>query len=78
MIWTALPPSSVTVLPPSMTVLRSFGIASVAVTLIVAGSLPQLKVMTPPFATAALSASNVQLAAVPLPTTVVGLDTSAG
>jgi hypothetical protein len=42
------------------------------------GALPQLKVMTPPSVTAALSSLNVQLAAVPVPTTVVGLDVSAG
>jgi hypothetical protein len=42
------------------------------------GALPQLKVMTPPSVTAALSLLNVQLAAVPVPTTVVGLDVSAG
>jgi hypothetical protein len=34
--------------------------------------MPQSNVMTPPFVTAALSAPNVQLAAVPVPTTVVG------
>jgi hypothetical protein len=42
----------------------------------VTGSGPQENVMTPPFATAAMNASAVQLAAVPLPTTVVGADES--
>jgi hypothetical protein len=50
----------------------------VAVTGIVTGAQPQLNVMTPPFATAASSAANVQLPAVPSPTTVVGFETSAG
>jgi hypothetical protein len=50
----------------------------VAVTAIVTGALPQLNVMTPPLVTAALSALNVQLAALPVPTTVVGLEVSAG
>ena len=44
--------------------------------LIVVGSLPQLKVMTPPFATAATKASLVQLSGVPVPTTVRGLETT--
>ena len=42
------------------------------------GSAPQLNVMTPPAVTAVCSALNVQLAAVPVPTTAVGLDVSAG
>jgi hypothetical protein len=49
----------------------------VAVIAMVAGALPQLKVMTPPFPTAVLSALNVQLAAVPVPITV-GFETTAG
>jgi hypothetical protein len=49
----------------------------VAVIGMVTGAHPQLNVMTPPLVTAALSALKVQLAEVPLPTTVVGLDTSA-
>jgi hypothetical protein len=61
-----------------MTVFLFVGSSSVAVTGIVTGSLPQSKVMIPPWVTAALSASNVQLAAVPVPTTVVGLVVSAG
>ena len=48
-----------------------------AVTGMVTGAHPQLKVMTPPWVTAELSASKVQLAAVPIPTTA-GLETSAG
>ena len=40
------------------------------------GSGPQSKVMMPPWATASMNASEVQLAGVPVPTTVVGLDTS--
>jgi hypothetical protein len=43
----------------------------------VTGALPQLKVMTPPVCTAAVSAAAVQLAAVPVPTTVVGFEVSA-
>jgi hypothetical protein len=72
------PPLRVTLLPPSMT---SFGAVllntfAVCVRTIVTGSGPQSKVITPPFATAATKASPVQLAAVPVPTTVVGFDTS--
>jgi hypothetical protein len=50
---------------------------SVLVIGMVTSSDPQSKVMMPPLVTAAFSASNVQLAAVPVPTTVVGLDVSA-
>src|SRR4051812_33042006 len=68
------PPLSVTLLPPSMTtgpvLLKTF---AVVVSVIVAGAAPQSKVMTPPFATAATNASAVQLAGVPVPTTVRGL-----
>jgi hypothetical protein len=49
----------------------------VAVTGMVTASLPQSKVMTPALPTAVSSALNVQLAAVPVPTTVVGLETLA-
>jgi hypothetical protein len=42
----------------------------------VTGSGPQLNVMTPPFATAATTASPVQVAAAPVPMTVVGFDAS--
>ena len=64
--------------PPSMTVFLLVGRFMVAVIAMVTGALPQLKVMTPPLATAVLSALNVQLAAVPVPITEVGLETSAG
>jgi hypothetical protein len=50
----------------------------VAVTAMVVGAPPQLKVMTPPLPTAVVSALNVQLAAVPVPITDVGFETSAG
>src|SRR3982751_4837299 len=70
MICTAPPPSRVILRPPSMTVFLVDGTFSVAVARIVTGSGPQLKVMTPPAVTAVWSALNVQLAAVPLPTTV--------
>jgi len=65
-------------LPPSITVSVVVNKFKVAVTGIVTGEVPQLKVMTPPFATAELSELSVQLAAVPLPTTVVGCETFAG
>src|SRR5581483_9657737 len=77
-ICTAFWPSSVIRLPPSMTVLVAVGRFMVAVTGMVTGAGPQLNVMTPPRPTAALSAANVQLAAVPVPITAVGRDTSAG
>src|SRR6187455_1175087 len=71
---TAPPPSRVILRPPSMTVFLVDGTFSVAVTGIVTGFAPQLNVMVPPAVTAACSALNVQLAAVPVPTTVVGLE----
>jgi hypothetical protein len=40
------------------------------------GALPQENVITPPFATAATKAADVQLSGVPVPTTVVGFDVS--
>nr|WP_228561900.1 hypothetical protein [Catenulispora rubra] len=43
---------------------------------ITTGAEPHEKVMTPPFATAATTAADVQLAALPSPTTVVGCDVS--
>src|SRR3954451_6557214 len=73
MICTAPPPSRVILRPPSMTVFLVDGTFSVAVTRIVTGSGPQLKVMTPPAVTAVCSALKVQLAAVPVPTTAVGV-----
>jgi hypothetical protein len=60
-----------------MTVFFVVGTCIVAVTGIVTGAQPQSNVMTPPCVTAALSASKVQLATVPLPTTV-GFEVSAG
>ena len=51
---------------------------AVAVITIVTGSGPQLKVITPPAATAATTACDVQLAGVPLPITRSGCDVSAG
>jgi hypothetical protein len=64
--------------PPSMTSLVPLSLNSfaVAVRTIVTGSGPQSNVMMPPWATAATNASPVQLTAVPVPTTVVGDDTS--
>src|SRR6185437_42663 len=76
-ICTAWPPSRVTLLPPSMTVSLVVESFIVAVTGIVIGASPQLKVMAPALATAALRAANVQLAGVPVPT-AVELETSAG
>src|SRR5712675_621190 len=74
------PPLSVILLPPSMTSFVPLSLKTFAVDVrtIVTGSGPQLKVMTPPFATAATNASPVQLDGVPVPTTVVGDDTSSG
>jgi hypothetical protein len=60
-----------------MTVSVPVGRFIVAVTAIVTGALPQLNVMTPPAVTAVFSLANVQLAGVPVPTTLVGLETSA-
>src|ERR1700761_4530447 len=72
------PPDSAILLPPSITIFAPALLATfaVAVSTIVVGSAPQLNVITPPLATAATTASPVQLAGVPVPTTVVGLDTS--
>ena len=72
MIWLALPPSRVTRLPPSITVFTFVGTCSVDETWIVTGAVPQEKVMIPPLVTAACSGLKVQLAAVPVPTTLVG------
>src|SRR5881394_792751 len=67
------PPLSVTLPPPSSTMrglaLRTF---AVAVMVMVTGSGPHEKVMTPPAATALTTASEVQLAGVPVPMTRVG------
>ncbi|GAA4575534.1 hypothetical protein GCM10023193_74340 [Planotetraspora kaengkrachanensis] len=73
------PPLSVTSPPPSMTTraleLRTFAVALMA---IVTGSGPQEKVITPPAATAATTAFDVQLPGVPVPTTRVGREVSTG
>ena len=53
-------------------------IFAVAVMVMVTGSGPQLKVMTPPAATAATTASEVQLAGVPSPITWSGREVSSG
>src|SRR5687768_12884223 len=67
------PPLKVTFPPPSITtgpvLLKTFAVVERT---IVAGAVPQLNVMTPPFATAATKASAVQLSGVPVPTTVLG------
>src|SRR3954454_12810617 len=71
------PPERVTLPPPSST---SFAvllrILRVWLRVIVTGFAPQLNVTTPPAATADTTAAEVQLAAVPLPTTWSGLLTS--
>src|SRR5690348_2510798 len=75
----APPPLSVTLPPPSSTtselVLRTLAVACI---MIVTGLAPQLKVITPPLATAATTAPDVQLAAVPLPITWSGWEVSTG
>jgi hypothetical protein len=71
------PPSSVTTPPPSIVVFVPGGIAISLVTAIVAAP-PQSNVTTPPLATATDSACSVHDAAVPVPTTVVGLETLTG
>jgi hypothetical protein len=55
-------------------VLRTFAVARIV---IVTGRGPQEKVITPPALTAATTALDVQLAAVPWPTTRVGCEVSA-
>src|SRR5690242_17064299 len=73
------PPLSVTLPPPSITMSGPVSLKILAgrSSVIVTGSGPQSNVITPPAATAAMTASPVQLAAVPSPTTVRGLATSA-
>jgi hypothetical protein len=44
----------------------------------VTGAAPQLNVITPPCATAATTAADVQLAAVPVPTTWFGVVLATG
>src|SRR5215212_6794845 len=64
-----LPPLRVTLPPPSSTTRELvFTTFAVAVIVIVTGLLPQLNRMIPPLATAATTALDVQLAAVPVPT----------
>ena len=72
------PPLRMTLPPPSMTIFGLLSLNTLAglARMMVAGSGPQLNVMIPPAATAAMNASGVQLSCVPVPTTVVGLDTS--
>src|SRR5215468_3940824 len=69
----APPPLSATIPPPSRTtrllVLRTSAVASIV---IVTGRRPQLKVITPPAATAATTACEVQPAGVPWPITWSG------
>src|SRR5215469_10644406 len=68
-------PLSVTLPPPSITVLRwVFTTLAVALIVIVTGFLPQLKVITPPLATARTTAADVQLRGEPLPITRFGCD----
>ena len=78
------PPLSVTLPPPSITVSPSLSAPPTllmricCVSVIVTGAAPQLKVMTPaPSGRRRRARAAVQLAAVPVPTTVVGVDTSA-
>src|SRR5579862_5809079 len=71
------PPSIVTTPPPTMTVSRPVGSSRVWVTVTVAPAEPQSNVTTPPLVSAADRAASVHEPAVPLPTTVVGLLTSA-
>ena len=68
--WVFPPPLSVTFPPPSSTTRRQLaGTVAAAAMVIVTGAGPQLNVMTPPAATAAITAADVQLAGVPLPIT---------
>src|SRR5262245_45742429 len=73
------PPLRVTLPPPSSTrlglVLRTFAVAFMV---IVTGAGPQWNVTIPPAATAATTASEVQLAGVPAPITRVGWEVSTG
>src|SRR3954454_14309573 len=70
-------PLSVTRPRPSRTTrLEVFTTFAVAVMVIVTGLLPQLKRIVPPLATAETTAAEVQLAAVPRPTTRFGWEVS--
>src|SRR5450432_1043023 len=67
------PPLRVTFPPPSRTTRALvFTTLAVAVIVMVTGAGPQENVMTPPAATALTTAREVQLAAVPSPTTRAG------
>src|SRR4051812_26041238 len=59
-----------------MTGFRSVAASSGPATGIASGSPPQSKGIPPPWGIAAAGVSAVQLAALPSPTTLVGLDTS--
>jgi hypothetical protein len=74
------PPLSVTRPPPSSTTCRLAALRTFAVRVMVitTGSGPQENVMIPPAATAATTASEVQLAGVPSPTLRVGRLVSTG
>src|SRR5437588_326640 len=63
------PPSSVIWLPPSIVTLANFA-GSRALPSVIVALPPQSNVIAPPFASALFSAASVQLAAVPVPTTV--------
>src|SRR6185312_6587059 len=72
-----LPPDSVTVPPPSRTVRGcALTIFAVWVIAIVTGARPQSNVITPPAATAATTAAEVQPAGEPDPTTRSGCEVS--
>src|ERR1700753_3395982 len=77
MMRTVPPPSIVPLLPPSITVSAVVLSESVLVTVITALALPQLNVITPALPIAVVNAASLQLAASPVPTTVVGFDESA-
>src|SRR6476660_2996184 len=72
-------PLRVTRPPPSITT-RALALwtFAVAARVMVTGAGPQLNVMTPPAATARTTASEVQLAGVPVPTTRSGWRVSTG
>src|SRR5690349_1375134 len=72
------PPLRVTRPPPSSTTAGPWSLRTLAVAfmVIVTGAGPQSKVITPPAATAATTAADVQLAGVPRPTTRSGLRVS--
>lgn len=68
-----VPPPDKVISPfPSMIVSFAKVTFLTLVTVRVTGEVPQLKVITPPAAIAVVNAASVQLAGVPVPTTVVG------